>query len=164
MHPQKSHAKPKEDIDPNAPKHQWAPDIQWVKNPDWTHTLIAYLGNHVASCLWLFSDSTADAAKASWPKLTAKDSKAQQFSILAKHVFTNKPGQSLLYLQNPGRYSTAVETCLWWSPPFHVFVPANKFSKPQIQVHGPFKGDWKHWSRSQSCQYHQREPSCKYFW
>ena len=43
----------------------------------------------------------------------AKDSKAQQYAILTKHIFSAEPGQSVLYLQNPGRYGTAVETHLW---------------------------------------------------
>jgi hypothetical protein len=110
----KSRAKPKEDVDPDAPKRKRAPEIQWAKNPDWTYTLIAYLGDHVTFRLRLFSDSTADAAKAGRPKLTAKDGKTQQYGVLAKHIFATEPGQSALYLQNPGRYSTAVETHLQW--------------------------------------------------
>jgi hypothetical protein len=46
-----------------APKTQHAPDIQWAKNLDWTHTLIKYLGDHVTFCLKLFSDLTADAVR-----------------------------------------------------------------------------------------------------
>ena len=46
--PRKSRAKPKDcDVDVDAPKVKRAPDIQWAKNPDWTYTLIAYLGDHV---------------------------------------------------------------------------------------------------------------------
>lgn len=108
--PRKSRAKPKEDVD--APKHKRAPDIQWAKNPDWTFTLIEYLGDHVAFRLKLFSDSTADATKEGRPKHTAKDGKVQQYAVLAKHIFAAEPGQSALYLQNPGRFGTAVETRL----------------------------------------------------
>jgi hypothetical protein len=60
----------------------------------------------------MFSDSTADATKEGRPKHTAKDGKAQQYAVLTKHIFEGQPGQSALYLQNPGRYSTAVETRL----------------------------------------------------
>jgi hypothetical protein len=108
----KSRAKPKEDVDCDSPKRKRAPDIQWAKNPDWTFTLIAYLGDHVAFRLKLFSDSTADATKEGRMKHTAKDGKVQQYAVLAKHIFAAEPGQSALYLQNPGRYGTAVETRL----------------------------------------------------
>jgi hypothetical protein len=110
--PRKSRAKPKEDVDVDAPKSKRAPDIQWAKNPDWTFTLVAYLGDHVAFRLKLFSDSTADATKEGRMKHTAKDGKAQQYAELAKHIFAAEAGQSSLYLQNPGRYGTAVETRL----------------------------------------------------
>jgi uroporphyrinogen-III decarboxylase len=82
------------------------------KNPDWTHSLIEYLTDHVVFCLKMFSDSTADAVKENHSKLTAKDIKVQQYSVLANHSFLVEPGQSALYLQNPGRYTTVVETCL----------------------------------------------------
>ena len=108
--PQKSHAKPKDNVD--APKRKHAPEIQWAKHPDWTFTLIAYLGNHVAFCLKLFSDSTADAAKEGHAKHIVKDGKVQQYAVLAKHIFAAEPAQSALYLQNPGRFGTAVETWL----------------------------------------------------
>ncbi|KAF8320652.1 hypothetical protein F5887DRAFT_847443, partial [Amanita rubescens] len=81
----KSRAKPKEDVD--APRPKRAPDIQWAKNPDWTFTLIAYLGDHVSFRLKLFSDSTADAAKEGRAKHTAKEGKVQQYAVLAKHIF-----------------------------------------------------------------------------
>jgi hypothetical protein len=110
--PRKSRAKPKDDVDVDAPKAKRAPDIQWAKNPDWTYTLVAYLGDHVTFRLKLFSDSTADATKEGRAKHTAKDGKVQQYAVLAKHIFATEPGQSSLYLQNPGRYSTAVETRL----------------------------------------------------
>lgn len=108
--PRKSRAKPKDDVD--APKRKRAPEIQWAKHPDWTFTLIAYLGNHVVFRLKLFSDSTADAAKEGRAKHIAKDGKVQQYAVLAKHIFAAEPGQSALYLQNPGRFGTAVETRL----------------------------------------------------
>jgi hypothetical protein len=110
--PWKSCTKPKEDIDCDAPKCQRAPDIQWAKNPDWTFTLIAYLGDNVVFRLKLFSDSTADATKEGRVKHTAKDGKVQQYAALAKHIFAAEPHQSVLYLQNPGRYGLAVETRL----------------------------------------------------
>jgi hypothetical protein len=114
MPPRKSRAKTKEvDIlDGFAVKRKRAPEIQWAKNPDWTHSLIEYLANHISFRLKLFSDSTADAVKENRSKLTAKDSKIQQHGVLAKHIFSAEPGQSSLYLQNPGRYTTAVETRL----------------------------------------------------
>jgi hypothetical protein len=115
MPPRKSRAKPKvviADGDTPAPKPKRAPNIQWAKHPDWTFTLIEYLGDHVTFRLKLFSDSTADAVRESRVKHTAKDGKAQQHAVLAKHIFQGEPGQSALYLQNPGRFATAVETCL----------------------------------------------------
>ena len=112
MGPWKSCAKPKEDINCDSPKCKHAPDIQWAKIPDLTFTLIAYLGNHVTFCLKLFSDLTAGATKEGHIKHTAKDGKVQQYAVLAKHIFAAEPGQSVLYLQNPGRYATAVETHL----------------------------------------------------
>ena len=112
--PRKSRAKPKDvDLESlNAPKPKCSPDIQWAKNPNWTFILISYLGNHVSFCLKLFSDLTADATKEGCMKHTAKDGKIQQYAILAKHIFAAEPGQSVLYLQNPGRYGTAVEARL----------------------------------------------------
>jgi hypothetical protein len=113
MPPRKSRAKPKDlEFDPDAPKRKRAPEIQWAKNPDWTFTLITYLGDHLSFRLKLFSDSTADAAKEGRPKQTAKDGKVQQYAVLAKHIFATEPGQSALYLQNPGRFGLAVETRL----------------------------------------------------
>ena len=113
MPPRKSRAKPKEDADGlPLPKHKRA--LQWAKNHDWTYTLIAYLTDHVEYSIKMISDSTADATKDGHQKHTAKDGKAQQYAILAKHIFENEPGQSALYLQNPGRYGTAVETRLHW--------------------------------------------------
>jgi len=122
MPPRKSRAKPKDvsrlspidadSLEVPAPKRKRAPDIQWARNPDWTHTLIEYFTNHVEFRIKLFSDSTADATREGRSKHTAKDSKAQQYAMLAKAIFANEPGQSALYLQNPGRYATAVETRL----------------------------------------------------
>ena len=106
--PRKSCTKPKAEVDVEAPKVKRSPDIQWAKNPDWAYTLNAYLGDHVAFRLKLFSDSTADATREGRVKHTAKDGKVQQYAVLAKHIFDTEPGQSSLYLQNPGRYSAAV--------------------------------------------------------
>ena len=58
------------------------------------------------------SNSTSDAAREGCPKLTAKEGKAQQYAVLAMHIFATEPGQSALFLQNPGRYGMAVETRL----------------------------------------------------
>ena len=105
-----------------TPKIKCTPNIQWAKNPDWTYTLIAYLGDHLAFCLKLFSDSTADATKEGCTKHMAKDGKIQQYAVLAKHIFATEPGQSVLYLQNPARYGTAVETRLRWYDFFLVYM------------------------------------------
>jgi hypothetical protein len=111
MPPRKSHAKAKEvNEDGITVKRQHAPEIQWAKNPDWTYSLINYLTDHVVFHLKMFSDSTADAVKENRSKFTARDGKVQQYSVLANHIFP--AGQSALYLQNPGRYTTAVETHL----------------------------------------------------
>ncbi|KAF8891585.1 hypothetical protein CPB84DRAFT_1632906, partial [Gymnopilus junonius] len=63
------------------------PKLEWVKNPDWTWSLIAYLTNHVAFRIKLFSDSTADASKEGRSKAVAKDGKAQQYATLAEGIF-----------------------------------------------------------------------------
>jgi hypothetical protein len=112
--PRKSRAKAKDaEVDGvELPKRKRAPEIQWSKNPQWTYALIEYLGDHVVFRLKLFSDSTADATREGRLKHTAKDGKAQQHAVLAQHVFASLPGQSALYLQNPGRFNTAVETRL----------------------------------------------------
>jgi hypothetical protein len=114
MPPRKSRAKAKAVDDDGVPvaKPKRSPEIQWAKNPDWTFALIEFLGDNVGFRLKLFSDSTADAVREGRPKLTAKDSKGQQYAVLAKHVFSSEPGQSALFLQNPGRYGVAVETRL----------------------------------------------------
>jgi hypothetical protein len=154
MPPRKSRAKPKDDIDitADAPKIKCAPDIQWAKNPDWTYmyTLIAYLSDHVAFRLKLFSDLTADATKEGRMKYMEKDGRAQEYAVLAKHIFSAEPGQSALYLQNPGRYGTAVETRRRWYDHFiiHLFMPTDMFFKSQIRVCDSSKGAQKHWSRT----------------
>jgi hypothetical protein len=94
------------------PNANMPPEIQWSKNPDWTYTLIAYLGDHLAFHLKLFSDSTANAVKEGCLKHTVKDGTVQQYAILTNHIFALEPGQSVLYLQNPGRFGIAVETHL----------------------------------------------------
>jgi hypothetical protein len=114
MPPRKSRAKPKE-VDGEGlplPKPKRAPEIPWAKNPDWTYTLIEYLTDHVEFRIKMFSDSTADATKEGRSKHTAKDGKVQQYAVLAQVIFANAPGQSALYLQNPGRFATGVETRL----------------------------------------------------
>jgi hypothetical protein len=47
-------------------------------------------------------------------KHTAKDGKSKQHAVITRHIFAEEPGQSALYLQNPGRFGTAVETHLQW--------------------------------------------------
>jgi hypothetical protein len=109
MPPRKSCAKAKAD---DGGAHSQNQTCTWAKNPDWTFTLIEYLGDNVGFCLKLFSDSTADTARENWPKLTAKESKSQQYAILAKHIFSTEPGQSALFLQDPGRYGGCGNTSL----------------------------------------------------
>ena len=134
MPPRKSRAKPKPDTNtgdgeaPAAPpKRQCAPDIQWAKNPNWTDTLLEYLHNNVGFRIKLFSDSTADASKQGRPKLTAKDGKIQQYAVLVKYIFATEPGQRSLYLQNPSRFGTGVETRLrrYVSLTIHVYISPN---------------------------------------
>jgi hypothetical protein len=141
MPPRKSRAKPKPELEtgqPDAarPKRQRAPDIQWAKNPSWTDTLLEYLHDNVAFRIKLFSDSTADATKQARAKLTAKDGKVQQYAALAKYIFATEPGQSSLYLQNPSRFGTAVETRLrrCVSLAMHVYISTknNTASNPTI--------------------------------
>jgi len=76
-------------------------------------------------------------------KLTAKDGKVQQYAALAKYIFTTKPGQSSLYLQNPSRFGTAVKTHLWQCVflAVHVYI-STKTIQSQIQPYWLFKGAW----------------------
>ncbi|KIJ96211.1 hypothetical protein K443DRAFT_10782 [Laccaria amethystina LaAM-08-1] len=46
-----------------SPPTTHAPNIEWVKNPDWTWALINYLTDHPLFRKKLFSDSTAEANK-----------------------------------------------------------------------------------------------------
>ncbi|KAJ3506173.1 hypothetical protein NLJ89_g7015 [Agrocybe chaxingu] len=89
-----------------------APNIEWVKNPDWTWALIAYLTDHVIFRTKLFSDSTADAAREGRNKAVTKDGKSQQYGVLAKHIFEDEPSQAKAYKQDPIRFATSVETRL----------------------------------------------------
>jgi hypothetical protein len=66
------------------PKAKHTPKIQWARNPDWIFTPIEYLGDNVRFCLKLFSDSTADTVRENQPKLTAKESKSWQYTILVR--------------------------------------------------------------------------------
>jgi hypothetical protein len=171
MPPRKSHAKPKPELktgQPNAEaclKCQCAPDIQWVKNPNWTDTLLEYLHDNVAFRIKLFSDSTADATKQARVKLTAKDGKVQQYATLAKHIFATEPGQSSLYLQNPSRFGTAVETrlrrCVFLA--VHVYI-ATKRIQSQIRLYWLFKGARKHGSRPRPTSYHPGKPNFERHW
>ncbi|KAF8888949.1 hypothetical protein CPB84DRAFT_1625941, partial [Gymnopilus junonius] len=64
-----------------------APNIKWVKNPDWTWKLITYLMDHPKFHLKLFLNSTAKAKKEGQNKAVAKDGKLQQYIVLAKLIF-----------------------------------------------------------------------------
>ncbi|KAJ7743014.1 hypothetical protein DFH07DRAFT_683882, partial [Mycena maculata] len=61
--------------------------VNWVKNPKWTDMLVEYLCDNSTFRIKLFSDSTADAKKEKRAKQVAKDGKAVQYGVLAKHVF-----------------------------------------------------------------------------
>ncbi|KAF8890352.1 hypothetical protein BD779DRAFT_1417581, partial [Infundibulicybe gibba] len=63
------------------------PAIEWVKNPVWTDSMIAYLGDNPEFQIKLFSDFTAAAKKADHLKLTAKDGRTQQYGCLAAAIF-----------------------------------------------------------------------------
>ncbi|KAF8156742.1 hypothetical protein B0H34DRAFT_808159 [Crassisporium funariophilum] len=86
------------------------PNIEWMKNPDWTWSIVAYLTTHPTFRIKLFSDSTADAKKEGCNKAVAKDGKPQQYAVLAQHVFDNEPSQKKMYSANPTRFATSVET------------------------------------------------------
>ncbi|PPQ95101.1 hypothetical protein CVT25_011531 [Psilocybe cyanescens] len=80
-----------------------APNIEWAKNPDWMWSLISYLTDYLSFCIKLFSDSTAHANMEGRNKAVAKDGKAQQYGVLAKHVFENDLTQAKSYKEQPAR-------------------------------------------------------------
>src|SRR5258706_35823 len=86
-----------------------APNIEWVKNPSWTWTLISYLTEHPDFRQKLFFD--ADVAKERRAQVR-KDTKTQQYSVLAEVIFSKEPAQADGFKANPQRYATSVETRL----------------------------------------------------
>ncbi|KAJ7213871.1 hypothetical protein GGX14DRAFT_392646 [Mycena pura] len=86
--------------------------VNWIKNPDWTHAIVEYLNNNPSFRIKLFSDSTADAKKEKRAKQTAKDGKAVQFGVLAKHIFADDPKEQARYANDPAKYATSTETRL----------------------------------------------------
>ncbi|KAJ7189670.1 hypothetical protein GGX14DRAFT_580529 [Mycena pura] len=86
--------------------------VNWIKNPDWTHAIVEYLNDNPSFRIKLFSDSTADAKKEKRPKQTAKDGKAVQFGVLAKHIFADDPKEQARYANDPAKYATSTETRL----------------------------------------------------
>ncbi|RDB30745.1 hypothetical protein Hypma_005994 [Hypsizygus marmoreus] len=84
-------------------------NIEWVKNPDWTWSLITH---HPTFHIKLFSDLTQDANKEGRNKAVAKDGKLQQYAVLAKHIFELNPAQGISYHTKPARFIMSVErTC-----------------------------------------------------
>jgi hypothetical protein len=91
---------------------QKPPNIEWVKHPEWTWSLVTYLTDHPIFRAKLFSDSTADASREGRPKAQAKEGKSFQYATLAQHIFENDPLQANGYKLKPARYLTSVETRL----------------------------------------------------
>jgi hypothetical protein len=60
----------------------------------------------------LFSDSTAEAKKEGRSKEVAKDGKTIQYGVLAKYIFEEDPSEQARYFNDPGKYTTSVETRL----------------------------------------------------
>jgi hypothetical protein len=94
------------------PTAQKPPNIEWVKHPEWTWSLVTYLTDHPIFHAKLFSDSTADAAREGRPKAQAKEGKSFQYATLAQHIFEHDPLQADGYKTKPTRYLTSVETRL----------------------------------------------------
>ena len=93
-------------------KQGCAPNIEWVKNPDWTWSLITYLTDHTSFRTKLFSDSTAEAKTAGRRKVVAKDSRTPLYKVLADHIFKDCPIESTNFASSPGRFGLSVETRL----------------------------------------------------
>lgn len=93
-------------------KKKREPNISWEKNPKWTDLLVAFLLDNPGFRIRLFSDSTVEAKSAGRAKLVAKDGKAQQYGVLAKHVFENDTVEGARYAEKPSRFATSVETRL----------------------------------------------------
>lgn len=86
--------------------------VNWAKNPKWTDTLVEYLCDNPSFRIKLFSDSTAEAKKEGRAKQVAKDGKAIQCGVLAKHIFANDPNERARYSNDNAKYTTSVETRL----------------------------------------------------
>jgi len=86
-----------------------APNIEWIKNPSWTWTLITYLTNHPDFRQKIFSDCTAEERHA---KQVGKESKTQQYAVLTEAIFSKESTQVDNFKANPQRYATSVETRL----------------------------------------------------
>ena len=110
--PKREKKQTKKAADASPPTTTRAPNIEWVKNPDWTWSLINYLTDHPIFRKKLFSDSTAEANREGRKKAVAQDGRPQQYAVLAKHIFENDATQSALYAANPARFVTSVETRL----------------------------------------------------
>ncbi|KAJ7769585.1 hypothetical protein DFH07DRAFT_735829, partial [Mycena maculata] len=86
--------------------------VNWVKNPHWTDLLVEYLSDNPPFRIKLFSDSTADAKKEARTKQVAKDGKAVQCGVLAKHIFENDEKEQARYANDPAKFTGTVETRL----------------------------------------------------
>lgn len=96
----------------NVPAAPREPNLEWVKNVDWTWSIITYLTNHPMFHIKLYLDSTADASKNGQPHVIAKDGKQQQYAVLAKHIFCGDAEHKKAYAVKPSRFVKSVETRL----------------------------------------------------
>ncbi|KAJ7868543.1 hypothetical protein B0H14DRAFT_2572278 [Mycena olivaceomarginata] len=96
-------------VKPGKPQRQL---VNWVKNLQWTHSLVAYLCAHPDVRRKLFSDSTAEAKKEKRKKDVAKDGKAVQHGVLTQAIFEDDPSERARYANDPTKYATSVETRL----------------------------------------------------
>ena len=110
--PKREKKQMKKVADASPPTTTCAPNIEWVKNPDWMWALINYLTDHPIFRKKLFSDSIAETNKEGRKKAIAQDGHPQQYAVLAKHIFKNDVTQSALYAANPAQFVTSFETCL----------------------------------------------------
>ncbi|KAJ7712075.1 hypothetical protein B0H14DRAFT_2547008, partial [Mycena olivaceomarginata] len=117
--PRKSRAKPRqpvaassdiEFIPASAPAKTPRSSINWEKNPQWTDSIIQYCTENPTFRRKLFSDSTAEAKKEGRSKEVAKDGKTIQYGVLAKYIFEEDPSEQARYFNDPGKYTTSVET------------------------------------------------------
>ncbi|KAJ6554429.1 hypothetical protein B0H19DRAFT_146943 [Mycena capillaripes] len=103
------------DLEPEKPAKRPARQlINWVKNPEWTDSLVTYLTDNPDFRRKLFSDSTAVAKKEKRDKAVGKDGKAVQYGVLAKHIFEDDPKEKARYANaDPSKYASSVETRIW---------------------------------------------------